>query len=114
MVRTRTTVGELASLIPSFERSLRAQRKSPKTIKAYGEAARQLAVFLHANGMPTAAANVKREHVESFIEDQLAKWKPTTANQRFRSLQQFFKWLEDEGEVAASPMLRMRAPKLDD
>jgi site-specific recombinase XerC len=29
-------------------------------------------------------------------------------------LQQFFRWLVDEGEVTASPMARMRPPKPDD
>ncbi len=32
-------VGDLATLIPSFERSLRAANKRPKTVKNYGVAA---------------------------------------------------------------------------
>lgn len=43
---TADTVGDLASLIPTFERSLRAANKSPKTIQVYAEAARQLLEFL--------------------------------------------------------------------
>ncbi len=30
------SVGDLATLVPSFERSLRAANKSPKTVKGYG------------------------------------------------------------------------------
>jgi hypothetical protein len=36
---TPASVGDLAALIPSFERSLRATNKSPKTVQVYGEAA---------------------------------------------------------------------------
>ena len=32
--------------------------------------------------MPTSIANVRREHVEAFIEDQLARRKPATAANR--------------------------------
>ena len=33
---TTASVGDLAGLIPDFERSLRAADKSPKTLKVYG------------------------------------------------------------------------------
>jgi len=57
-------------------------------------------------------ANIRREHVESFIEQLLKRWRPATAANRFRSLQQFFKWLVDEGEIKDSPMAKMRVPKV--
>jgi site-specific recombinase XerD len=62
--------------------------------------------------MPTELVKIRREHVEAWIELQLAKFKPATANQRFRSLQQFFKWLTEEGEIDASPMARMKQPNV--
>src|SRR5690606_17698571 len=64
----------------------------------------------HGQGMPTSISAVRREHVEAFIEDQLARWKPATAANKYRSLQQFFRWAQDEGEVRESPMARMRPP----
>jgi integrase len=60
--------------------------------------------------MPTAVAKIGREHVEVFIEDQLRRWKPTTASVRYRSLQQFFKWALEENEIERNPMERMHAP----
>ena len=105
-------VGTLASLIPSWERSLRARNRSPKTIKGYVEAANLLAAFLAERGMPTEAVAVRREHVEAFVADQLERWTASTAATRYRCLQQFFRWLEEEGEVAASPMARMRPPTI--
>jgi len=112
--RTAASVGQLESLIPSFERSLRATNKSPKTIETYGEACRQLAAFLADRGMPTAAASIKREHVEAFIENLLERFKPATANNRHRALAQFFKYLVEEGELVESPMARYKAPKVDE
>lgn len=106
------SVGDLRALIPDFERSLRAANKAPKTVLIYREAAKGLVEFLIANGMPTEAVHLHREHVESYLEDQVAKWKPATANQRYRSLAQFFRYLDEEGEIETSPMARMKPPKV--
>jgi site-specific recombinase XerD len=109
---TDATIGHLADLIPSWERSLRAANKAPRTRQGYAEAARRLNAFLEANGMPTQVAKLRREHVEHFIDHLVQTYKPATAANRFRSLQQLFKWLEEEGEVPVSPMARMHPPKV--
>lgn len=99
-------------LRPSFQRSLLAQNKSPRTVKTYLEALSLFQGFLVEQGMPRLVSNIRREHVESFIADLLARWKPNTANNRYRGLQQFFKWCEEEGEVKESPMARMKPPRV--
>lgn len=109
---TAESVGDLAALIPSFERSLRAGNKAAKTIEVYGSATRQFDGFLRDHGMPTEVAKITREHVETYIASILERWKPATANQRFRSLQAFFKWAVEEGEVTASPMQNMKPPTI--
>ncbi len=86
--------------MPPFNRHLRATNKAPSTIATYGKAVDQLADFLEASGMPVDVANIHREHVEAFLvamQDRGAR--PATVSQRFRSLQQSFRWLEEEGEV---------------
>ncbi|MBV9292736.1 MAG: tyrosine-type recombinase/integrase [Frankiales bacterium] len=105
-----TTFGQLDTLIPSWELHLRSINLSPRTIQTYGEAARQLARHLVDHGMPTTVAAIKREHVESFLEQLVATKSASTAANRYRSLQQLFRWLVDDGELAESPMARMRAP----
>jgi site-specific recombinase XerD len=95
-----------------FARHLRAGNRSPNTIKSYLEAVTQFDAFLAAHGMPQMVATVHREHVEAFIEDQLARLKPASAANRYRSLQQYFKWLADEGELRESPMARMKPPTI--
>ncbi len=110
MARQTVAAGDLTRLVTSFERSLRARNRSPKTIRSYVQSAHLLGAFLAERGMPTAVDAIRREHVEAFIEDQLARWTPSTAASRYRYVQQFFRWLEEEGEITTSPMARMRPP----
>lgn len=103
------TVGEL---LPEFELSLRAANKSPNTVSVYTTAVRQLADYLVANGMPTAAASIRREHVEAFLADLLATRSASTAKTRHGGLHVFFTWLVDDGEIPRSPMERVKPPKV--
>jgi site-specific recombinase XerD len=89
---------------------LRAANLSPRTIQSYREASYRFANFLDAAGMPLVVASLRREHVEAFIAYLLDHHSPATAANRYRSLQQLFRWLTDEGEITASPMARMRPP----
>lgn len=107
-----TSDGDIEVNMASFGRHLRAANLSPTTIKTYTEAASLLARFLRDRGMPRDVANVRREHVEAFITEQLERWKPATAMNRYRGCQSFFKWLIDEGEVKESPMAKMKAPRV--
>lgn len=107
-----TATADLVANAESFARHLRAGNKSPNTLKAYLEAVAQLDAFLAARGMPRLVAAVHREHVEAFIEDQLVRLRPASAANRYRSLQQFFRWLVDEGEIRESPMARMKPPTI--
>jgi len=97
-------------LVRSFRRSILAENKSPRTVQTYEEALRLFGAFLSAHGMPTDVATIHREHVESFIAELLAKYKPATASNRYRGLQVFFKWAVEEGEIKASPMVNMKPP----
>ncbi len=107
-----TAAGDIGVNIESFARHLRAENLSPRTQQTYTESARQLALFLAEKGMPQDVASITREHVETFITHLLDRWKPATANNRFRGCQSFFKWLAEEGEINESPMARMRPPKV--
>jgi len=104
--------GDLDILTKSFERSLLALNRSPATIRIYTISVQQFGRFLVARGMPLVVANITREHVEEYIADVLRRAKPATAETRFRGIQAFFKWAVEDGEIAASPMARMRRPSV--
>jgi site-specific recombinase XerD len=109
-----TTTSDIAPLLTSWRRHLRAKHRSPRTIQSYEETVRQLAAFLEERGMPMVVASIRREHVESWMESLLGRFKPATAAVRFRSAQQFFRWLLAEGEIDRDPMERMSSPKVPD
>lgn len=109
-----TSLGEMGPYVRRWERHLRAGNKSPKTIKAYLDAVRQLATFLIAgadhDGDPTT---VTHEDVEEFIAHLNATRSPSTGRTRFAALQQFFKWLRVvEHEIDVDPMADLDPPKV--
>jgi len=106
--------GDLSPNAASFARYLRAANVAPATLKTYAEAVRTVGRFLAERGMPTDVAVITREHVETFITDQLERWRPATAANRYRGLQRFFAWLVEEGEIRISPMARMKPPHVPD
>ena len=94
---------DLPALRVSWLRHLRAANLSPKTIRGYDEAVSLFDAFLAQNVMPRTVANIRREHCEAFIEDQLGRWKPATAVARYSPLRGFFNWLVEEGEITDEP-----------
>lgn len=130
------SLGDLERLIISWERHLNAANLSSKTIKVYLEAARQLDVFLTGGGQAmdrfvrskaradrlalrrslpgVAVGGIGRSDLEEFIVYLRDTRSPSTANNRYRALQQFFRWLEEEGEIETSPFGRMRPPKMEE
>jgi site-specific recombinase XerC len=80
--------------------------------KYYMEAARQLESFLIVRGMPTNVQSVTREHIEFFLIDVRDRTSASSEATRYLQLQQFFRWLLEDGEIAVSPMARMRPPQV--
>lgn len=103
---------DLAALLPDWEISLKARGRRPGTISSYLICARNLNAFLAANGMPTVVTSITREHVEHFLAEMFERVKPATVAKHYRSLQQLFKFLVDDGEISNSPMERMSPPSV--
>lgn len=101
---------DLRELVPDWLRHLKARNRAPRTIESYHAAARDLISYLIAHGMPTSAAAVTREHIEAFIGDLVDRLAPATAAKNYRSIQQLWRWLLEDGEIARSPMERMSPP----
>jgi site-specific recombinase XerD len=101
----------LLDLFPAFALTLQAAGRSPETVKSYRLAVNSLDSFLHRAGQPRCIQELRRAHVEAYIAELLRTRTPGTAANRYRSLQQFFKWAAGtEKVIAASPMAEMRPP----
>ena len=101
----------LQFLIQSYVRHLRAANMSPRTIETYSESCLQFETFFSERSAQQAALP-QRKDIEAFIQELLATRSPATASVRYRALRRFFAWAEEEGEIAESPMARMRPPKI--
>jgi site-specific recombinase XerD len=104
------STGSLGALAESYRLSLEAQNKSPRTIQTYLEAVARLETFLVAADLPADVDRIERRHVEAFIADLLETQSAATASNRYRALQSFFRWAEEEEEVERSPMAKMKPP----
>lgn len=103
----------LDSLRESFSLHLGATR-AKSTQRIYLDALNGLVRHLEAQGMPTTARAVRREHVESYFARRRDEVKPTSLSVEFRALQQFWKWALEEDEIERSPMERMKPPRVPD
>jgi len=115
-VRRDLDAGPLAAMVESFELHLLAERKSPKTIRTYVEAALWFAAaYLLREGV-TDWAEVTTRHVQRWIADLSARYSGAYANNQFRALQQFCKWhaAEDPGDPRPNPMAGLKPPKVDE
>ncbi len=102
----------VTDVLADFERTLRSQRKAHKTIVAYLDAARRFAAFADAEGLPTALGAIERRHIEAWMVSELEAHTPATAAGRYRYLQQFWRWVVDEGERSRPPMAGMAPPSI--
>jgi len=98
----------LDDLLDSFELTLRAERKSPRTIANYLTSARLFADHLGRRHVLDAT----RPDIEAFVADQLERHSASTAATRFRCLQQFYRWTVRDEFLDASPMDGLTPPKL--
>lgn len=103
---------DLASLQPSWVRSLKAANLAPKTIVTYTGSLETLQKSLLANGRPTDITLLRKEHLENWLVEMLEGGATSaTAGNRYRGVQQFFKWAVEEALIKVSPMAGMRPPK---
>jgi site-specific recombinase XerD len=102
---------DLPALQPSWELSLRANRKSPSTIENYTIGLRLYLRWCDANGHEPA---IERKLVQAFVVDLLDEGvAPATARARLAALKRLSAWLVEEEELEFDPLLGMKPPKND-
>lgn len=110
MPKTPPTL-DLDALLPSWELSLRAERKSASTLRNYSTGVRSFLRWCADNGhAPALDKTLAKMWVADLLE---AGAEPATARARQLGLRRFSAWCEDEGEVDTDPLLGLKAPKLD-
>lgn len=111
MPKRKKVAPDLAELLPSWELHLRAERKSPQTVKTYGDGVRAFLRWCEAEG---DAPELTRDLLKGFVVALLdAGVKPATATSRHLAVRRFSAWLADEGEIDADALSGLKAPKLD-
>jgi site-specific recombinase XerD len=111
-VAHHTPAGDLSANRASFLRALRAANLSPLTLRTYADAVDRLADYLVANDLSADVADIGRPQLEAFLADQVARWKPATAANRYRGVRRFFGWLAEEGEIEVDPTARLTPPRV--
>ena len=90
-------------LLTSWQVFLRAEGKSPVTIKGYLASVGRLVAFTRAQGMPSIT-NLTREHVAAWMDwMRSAANKPATIHTRYRGASAFYKWLIMEADDTPAP-----------
>jgi integrase len=124
---------DLPDLTRSFERHLRLKNLAPRTIVSYLQAARLMTEWLLARYGPVDGGDLTAEHLGEYfrhlqegpklllrttragatmVPSGDAKRSAATVAGHYRTLQQFFKYLVDEGDIAASPLAALPRPKV--
>lgn len=101
---------DLESLLRSWLITLRGERKSPSTLKAYRAGIEGYLAFCDAQSLPKT---LTKDGVRAFMA-ALADHEPATARLRLTALKLFARWLAEEERFDPDPILAVRAPKLDD
>jgi site-specific recombinase XerD len=85
-----------------------AENCSERTVASYLDSLRQAEAFLAGRGRTLVDA--RREDLEAFLGDLLQRRAPETVATRYRRLRVLYRWLEEEDEITANPMAKMRPP----
>jgi integrase len=114
-----SAVDDLSELGKDWVRSLRQSNRAPRTVTVYSQALVAFITYLREHNMPTSAPKVDHRCLREFFiyestrEHQRRPGRtvsPAFVQQRYRALQQFFKWLTLEGEIDADPFAKLTPP----
>lgn len=94
--------------------ALRAERKSPQTLKTYADGVRFYLEWCEANSVEPLLRSSLNQWVAELLEAGAAA---STARSRQLAVRRFSSWLADPdagGEIPADPFIGVKAPKLDE
>lgn len=102
---------DIAALLPSWQLALRAERKSPGTVKTYSAGVEGFLRWCQSTG---TEPELTKPTVQAFVASVLdGGAEAATAHARLKGVRLFSAWLADEKEIDEDPLEGMRSPKLD-
>lgn len=102
----------MRDLLESWVIHLRAERKSPDTLRAYRRGVEAYLDWCTAEGLPE---ELDRGQVRAWVTSLLdAGAAPGTANVRLSALKIFGRWLLAEDEITVDPLAGIKPPKPDE
>lgn len=105
----------LPDYLTGFESDLAARNRRPETIRGYLKTARAFVRWLEKTERSTVVTEITPNDVRAWLAELHEQVAPATVAQRFRSLQQLFKFILAEGDsIDVSPMARLKAPSIPD
>lgn len=104
-------VPEATQLATSWQLALRAERKSPQTLKSYAEGVRQYLAWCAEHDVAPMVRSSLSTFTAHLIDSGAAA---ATARSRQLGVRRFSAWLAEEGELPADPFLGIKSPKLDE
>lgn len=103
---------ELRGLGASFARYLRAERKSPATVRLYGQSVEFYSRWLELDGKPATLEHLTRREIVDWLADLNDTREASTVRTRYRGLHRFCGWLAAEDEIPANPMTGVDLPRV--
>jgi len=103
----------LHDLQRSFLRHLRAEGRSPATLRLYGQAVTFFGRWLESEGRKATVDELNRAAIREWLAVLSDDHEPGTVKVRYRGLFRFCSWLVDEGELIQNPMTTLSAPELN-
>ena len=102
---------DVIGLFPSWGLHLRAERKSPATVKVYSDGVTAYITFCQQQQLPVLFA---RATVDAFVAELLDKGAAaSTARSRQLAVRRFSAWAAEEGEQSEDPLVGLKSPSLD-
>ncbi len=103
-------VDRLTALIASWELVLRAERKSPQTIKTYRDGLRRYLTWCTERRAEPMSRTTLNQWIVAMLDAGRA---PATARTRQLAVRRFTAWLILEGFLPGDPFWGVKAPKVD-
>lgn len=97
-------------MVSSFRRDLRAQGRSPLTLRNYELSISPFCEWLQASVGRAQLADMIRENLKRWALDAAGRWEASTTLTKIAGVRSFGRWLVDEEYLTANPASNLPAP----